>query len=185
MRKKHILLLLVAAVLLLAGCNQATNKGFYLYKSSPIGFRIEYPQSWTKQVDLDKKIAAFVTPQEGIGDRYRDNISITQESLGEQEFSEFFAAHYAALPGQFAGFTAESKEEVLVDNREAYKIVFSSSRTVKDDKGKESTAKLRVMQYVVKVEEKAYFITYIGEPEAYDYFMPFVNVMMETVSFKV
>ena len=96
MRKKHILLLLVAAVLLLAGCNQATNKGFYLYKSSPIGFRIEYPQSWTKQVDLDKKIAAFVTPQEGIGDRYRDNISITQETLGEQEFSEFFAAHYAA-----------------------------------------------------------------------------------------
>lgn len=183
--KKTIVLLLLVLVLLLSGCNQATNKGFYLYKSSPIGFRMEYPQSWTKQVDLDKKIAAFVTPQEGLGDKYRDNISVSFETVEEQEFSEFFASYYGSLPTTFAGFTEESKEEVLLDNREAYKIVFSSTRTTKDDKGKETTAKLRIMQYVVKVDSRVYFITYIAEPEAYKYFMPFVTTMMETISFKV
>ena len=50
---------------------------------------------------------------------------------------------------------------------------------------KETTVKLRILQYVVKVEKRVYFVTFIGQPDSYDYFLPFVNTMMETISFKV
>ena len=185
MKKRHMFAALLLGVLLLAGCNQATNKGFYLYKSSPIGFRIEYPELWTKQVDLDKKIAAFITPKEGYGDAYRDNITVSFETLEEREFADFFSEYYASLPATFAGFTEESKEEVLLDNKEAYKIVFSSTQTTEDEDGNESTAKLRILQYVVKVEKKVYFVTFIAQPDSYDYFLPFINTMLETLSFTV
>lgn len=184
MKKRMIAAVLALCVLLCSGCNRAMNKGFYLYKSSPIGFRMEYPETWTKQVDLDKKIAAFVTPQEGIGDQYRENITVSFEE-SEEEFADFFAKYYGSLPSTFAGFTEESKEEVLLDNREAYKIVFSSSQTTKGEDKKETTVKLRILQYVVKVEKRVYFVTFIGQPDSYDYFLPFVNTMMETISFKV
>ncbi len=185
MKKRYFCALLLVCALLLGGCNQATNKGFYLYKSSPIGFRMEYPEKWTKQVDVDKKIAAFVAPQEGIGDQYRENLTVSCEELGDMEFAEFFGQYYGSLPTQFAGFTEESREEVLLDEREAYKIVFSSSQTSKDKSGKETTAKLRILQYVVKVESKVYFVTFIGQPDSYEYFLPFVETMLETISFTV
>ncbi len=185
MKKRILALLLAVGLLLMAGCNQASNKGFYLYRSSPIGFRMEYPQTWTKQVDLEKKIAAFVTPQEGFGDGYRDNLSISYEALGDKSFEEFFTAYYGSLPASFAGFTEESKEEVLLDDREAYKIIFSSSQTKKDDSGKETTAKLRIQQYIVSVDKNVYFITFIAQPDAYDYFLPYVNTMLDTLSFNV
>ena len=64
MKKRSILCLLLIAVLALcAGCNAATQTGFLLYKSSPLGFRIEYPDSWSKEGNLDKNSAPFFTPQ--------------------------------------------------------------------------------------------------------------------------
>lgn len=186
MKKRSMLALVLALCLVFAcGCNQATHEGFYLYKSSPIGFRIEYPEKWTKQVDLDEKIAAFVTPQEGFGDAYRDNLTVSYEERGEQEFDAFFEEYFASLPATFAGFTEESREEVLLDNREGYKIVFSSSQTETAEDGTETTSKLRVLQYVVSVEERVYFVTFIAQPDAYEYFTPFINTMIETISFTV
>lgn len=181
MKRRNILALLVLILLLCSGCAKAGNKGFYLYRSSPLGFRVEYPSSWTKQVDLTEKCAAFITPMEGYGDTYRDNLAVSYESLGEYTFEDFFDQYYASLPSVFAGFTEIEKSEVLLDGKDAYKIVFSSEST--DDQGQE--VKLKILQYIALDEQNVYFVTYSAAPSSYDYFLSFVNTMMETFSFSV
>ena len=181
MKKKHIICLLLALVLLLCvGCESATHTGFVLYKSSPLGFRIEYPDSWSKEVNLDKNSAAFFTPQEGFGDAYRENLAVSYEALGEMSFEELFAQYHASLPTVFPGFAQEEKSEVLIDEKPAYKIVFSS-----ETKSEKESASLKILQYVVHNEDRVYFITYSADPGNFDYFEPFVNTMMETFTFDV
>ena len=181
MKRKSILTLFIIVLLLCSGCAKASNKGFYLYRSSPLGFRVEYPSSWTKQVDLEAKCAAFITPMEGYGDAYRDNLAVSYEGLGEYTFEEFFDKYYASLPSVFAGFTEIEKSEVLLDGKDAYKIVFSSEST--NEEGQE--VKLKIMQYIALDDERVYFVTYSAAPSSYDYFLSFVNTMMETFSFSV
>ena len=181
MKKRSILCLLLIAVLALcAGCNAATHTGFLLYKSSPLGFRIEYPDSWSKEVNLDKNSAAFFTPQEGFGDVYRENLAISYEELGEMSFEELFKQYHTSLPSVFPGYNEEEKSEVLIDEKPAYKLVFSSeAKTEKEE------VSLKILQYVVQDEDRVYFITYSADPGNFDYFEPFVNTMMETFTFNV
>ena len=184
MKKRSLLaLMLLLCLVFTCGCNRATHEGFYLYKSSPIGFRIEYPEKWTKQVDLEQKIAAFVTPQEGFGDAYRDNLTVSFEERGEMEFDAFLEEYYASLPATFAGFTEQSRQEVLLDNKEGYKILFTSSQTEKKEDGKESTSQLKILQYVMDVDQRVYFVTFIAQPDAYEYFTPYIETMIETIRF--
>jgi len=181
MKRKHwIAILLIAVLLVCSSCATAANKGFYLYRSSPLGFRMEYPETWTKQVDIKTNSAAFVTPQEGFGDKYRDNLAISFEEMSEESFAEFFKKYYTSLPAVFPGFTEVEKSEVLLDEREAYRIIFTSQS---EDETVE--AELKIMQYVVLCDERVYFITYSAYPASYDYFLPFVNTMLETFTFKV
>lgn len=179
-RKQIVCLLLIAVLLLCAGCESATHTGFVLYKSSPLGLRIEYPDAWSKEVNLDKHSVAFFTPQEGFGDTYRENVAISYEELGEDDFEQIFDKYYASLPSVFVGFTEHEKSEVLVDEKPAYKILF----TAENEKEEDSTG-LKMLQYVVHSGERIYFITYSAAPGNYDYFEPFVNTMMETFSFNV
>lgn len=183
MKCKKLILSVIAVLLMLslAGCNGAMNKGFYLYRSSPLGIRIEYPQSWTKQVDLDQKVVAFVTPSEGFGDGYRDNVTVSTREIGEDEdFAAYFAKYYASLPATFPAFTEVEKSDVFVNDKEAYKILFTSSTKTKDDKGKEKDVELKILQYIVREKGNVYFVTYIAQPNSYDYFLPYVNTMLDT-----
>lgn len=181
MKKRRIVCLLLIAVLILcAGCNRATHTGFVLYKSSPLGFRIEYPDSWSKQVDLKSHSVAFFSPQEGFGDDYRENLAISYEELGDNAFVDLFDKYYASLPSVFAGFTEVEKSEILIDGQPAYKLVFSSKKETKEE-----SASLKLLQYVVQNGERVYFITYSATPGNYDYFEPFIVTMMETFTFKV
>lgn len=181
MKKRSIIcLILIAVMLLCAGCESATHTGFVLYKSSPLGFRIEYPDTWSKEVNLDKNSAAFFTPQEGFGDTYRENLAISYEELGEMSFEEMFKSYHASLPSVFPGYSEEEKSEVLIDEQPAYKLLFSS-----ETKTEEESAALRILQYVVQDEDRVYFITYSADPGNFDYFEPFINTMMETFTFDV
>lgn len=181
MKKKHIICMLLIVVLLVcAGCDAATHTGFLLYKSSPLGFRIEYPDSWSKEVNLDKNSAAFFTPQEGFGDAYRENLAITYEQLGESSFEQLFAQYHTSLPSVFPGYTQQEKSEVLIDQQPAYKLLFTS-----EAKNDEESIALKILQYIVCNEDRVYFITYSADPGNFDYFEPFVNTMLETFTFNV
>ena len=179
-KRNSVALLLIFVLVLCCGCAGATNKGFYLYRSSPLGFRVEYPETWTKQVDTEQHSAAFFTPMEGFGDVYRESFAVSYEELGEQEFEEFFAQYYGSFPAVFPGYSEEEKSEVLIDDKEAYKIVFKSSSTEEDEE-----AELKILQYIIRYEDRVYFITYSAHPSSYDYFLPFVNTMLETFTFSV
>lgn len=184
MKIKRVLwtILLLGMILSLVGCNRASNDGFYLYKSSPLGFSMEYPMTWTKEIDAQNHIAAFVTPTEGFGDTYRDNVTVSYQEPEQENFDTFFDLYYSSLPATFPGFTEVSREDVFVDDKEAVKIVFTSSSTEKDEESGETTQiSLKILQYAVKNGDRVYFITYIATPNAYDYFEPFVNTMIQTL----
>ncbi len=178
--KKYIAILLILATLLCSGCTKkATHEGYLLFTSSPIGARIEYPEKWTKQVAEDKKSVAFVTPKEGNGDFYRENLSIMYESLGENTFEEFYAKHRNQLVQSIAGYSETENSEVFLDNKKAYRLVYSGHA---EEDGKE-TANLRFLQYLVESGDRVYFVTYIGYPDSYDYFYPSIKIMLETLQF--
>lgn len=183
--KKLSALCIFGVLFLTAGCAKASNPGFYLYKSSPIGFQIEYPDAWSKEVDNSDKVVAFLTPTEGFGDVYRDNVTISRAELGEESFDKYYENYYASLPSTFAGFTEKEKADVLVGEKEARRITFTSTTETTDDNEEKNTVSLQIKQYIVHADTYVFFITYIAAPGSFDYFEPFFNTMLETVKFTV
>ncbi len=186
MKKKTVslLALILTAALTLSGCGKAVNPGFYLFRSSPIGMQIEYPDIWAKQVENSEKVVAFLTPTEGYGDVYRDNVTVSFREIDDGTFDEFITGYRESLPSVFVGYTEEDVTDVLVDNRQTTRITFQSTNTEKDENGKETTLTLKLTQYLVNDGDRVYILSFIAAPGSYDYFLPFFNTMVETFKIK-
>ncbi len=175
----------LAVVLLLSGCTKAENDGFSVFKSSPMNCRLEYPSTWTMQVNNDTKTAAFVTPQEGYSDTYRDNVTVTVSDLGTaDDFSNYTKLYEESLPSTLKGFTLTASEEIFLDGKDAVRLTYKSQTTEKDKDGKEQTTELKFLQCIAYANDKVYTFTFMAEPSSYDYFLPYVETMISTLRFK-
>lgn len=183
-RKITCIITLIVCLAALAGCNKAVNPGFYLFRSSPIGIQIEYPDLWAKQTENNEKIVAFLTPTEGYGDVYRDNVTVSFQEIENGSYDKFIEGYRESLPSVFVGYTEEETADVLVDDRQTMCITFQSTGTEKDENGKETTLTLRIKQYLVNDGDRVYILSFIAAPNSYDYFLPFFNTMVDTFHIK-
>ena len=65
MKKKIIALFLIVLLVLACSCQKATLEDYKLFRSTPLGISVEYPDYWEKTQDNKNGIVAFVTPTEG------------------------------------------------------------------------------------------------------------------------
>ena len=175
MKKIIAFLLSILLLLGLAGCQKATNEGYKLFRSTPLGFSIEYPDFWQKNSDNKEGIAVFVTPTEGYSDQHSESLSV-QRFTPDMAYTDYIRGYVADLESSVANYKLVSEKETTLAGKKAYQIVYEST----SEDGKNA---LRFMQTFAEHKEKIYVLTYIGEFESDTYFLKDVETMIATFRF--
>ncbi len=175
--KRRILafILLIGMLAGLASCQKATTEGYKLFRSTPLGFSIEYPDFWNKNSDNKEGIAVFVTPAEGYSDQHSESLSV-QRFTPDMAYTDYVRGYVSDLESSVENYKLVSEKETTLAGQKAYQIVYESSTA----DGKNA---LRFMQTFAEYKEKIYVLTYIGEFESYTYFLKDIETMIETFKF--
>ena len=175
--KKQILfaLTLIITIALTCSCsmNRAKNEGYKLYRSSPVGVQIEYPDFWEVKDSKKERSVAFVTPSVGIADNYRDNVTVCSYDLSKDElaFDNYVRDYISELPKTINGYNLVSEGEYAVSEYEAYRIVYE---------GETKDGTLRIAHTFIKNKDVVFVFSFIAEPNDYDYFFQNAEVMLST-----
>lgn len=167
--------MILAVVLSLFGCSarHASNEGYLLYRSSPVGVEIEYPDFWEMTDDKAERAVAFAAPNEGFADKFRENVTILCKEIGEQDlaFDNYVINYSKKLPTDINEYNKISEEETTVGQCRAYKIVYE---------GKTTDGKLRIQHNFIQSGKYIYIYTFMAEPSSYDYYCQNSDVMLST-----
>lgn len=165
------------SLILFCSCaaQRAKNAGYTVYRSSPVGVEIEYPDFWEMAENKNDKTVAFAAPSEGYSDNYRDNVSICSYELNkddEMAFDNFVTQYIDKLPSTIAGYNLVSEGNYPIsDYPDSYRIVYEG------DTGEGS---LRLQQTFIKSGNYVYIYSFIAEPKSYDYFNANSEIMLTT-----
>lgn len=175
--KRYItcVLAVISALVLLCSCSgrKAKNEGYRLYRSSPVGLEIEYPDFWEVSDDKEDRTVCFVTPNVGYADDYRDNVSIVVEETGSEDmaFDKYVTDYINALPSAINNFNKITENELEVAGLESYRIVYEGTAEDGD---------LRLEQIFIKSGNYTFVYSLIAEPDSFDYFAKNSEVMLST-----
>lgn len=175
-KRLFLVVLLLLSVILCVSCTgrKAKNEGYKLYRSSPVGIEIEYPDFWEVAEDKAEKTVAFATPSEGYGDTYRDNVTVCAYKLTENHdmaFDNYVTKYIESLPATISGYNLVSEGEYPVGDYDAYRVVYE---------GDTDDGALRLSQTFIKSGSYVYIYSFIAEPKSYDYFNANSEVMIST-----
>lgn len=176
MKKRVFSVVLIFLTVFLSGCEKATVEGFSLYRSTPLGFSMEYPSFWEKTADVKEGIAAFVTPQEGFGDEYRENVSVQRFTPETPSLEDYSKKYLENLEGTLKNYKLVSEEDTELAGEPAYKIVYESQ----DD---DETASMRFLQIFALHGGNIYVLSYMADFNGYAYFLSFAEKMIATFRF--
>ena len=175
MKKTINIALICVLCLMLFGCSarKATNKGYALYRSSPVGVEIEYPDFWEVVDDKNERTVAFATPNEGFADTYRDNVTIVCEEIGEEDlaFDAYVTDYIKQLPSAISGYNKLSENELTVGQCRAYRVMYE---------GKTNEGDLRLQQTFIQSGKYMFIYSFIAEPASYEYFSQNSDIMLST-----
>lgn len=184
--KKRILALMLAAVLVLGtGCHKATLEDYKLFRSTPLGFSVEYPDFWNKSADNSEGIAVFATPAEGYSDEYNDSFSVQRFVLdmeGETAYNDYVKGYVANLESTLKNYKLVSENDTTLGGQPAYQIVYESTSDPDAETG-EVDSELRFMQIFTEYDGHVYVASYIAEFNSYSYFLTYVEKMISTFKF--
>lgn len=179
MVKKRIpALLMIILLLLCTGCHKPTLKDYKLFRSSPLGFSIEYPDFWNKASDNSENTAVFASPAEGYSDTTLDNLAVQRFVLdmeGEDAYNRFLKGYVENLNQIRKKFKIVSETDTTLAGKDAYQIVYEC---VTDD-----DRELRQMQIFTQHKGYVYVLTYTAEFSSYSYFLTYVEKMISTFKF--
>ncbi len=182
---KRLIAVLSLLVLLfsLAGCNgdyevtDGSQEDYKLFRSTPLGFAMEFPDFWTHAVDKDSEMVSFITPAEGYSDEYIDNVTVVRLE-GKESFDEFAKKHRTQLEQELLNYKLVSEKNYEIGGEDGYQIVYESST------GKEENAtQMRFLQIITKKGDHIYMVSYIADFSSYSYFLTYFNKMIETFEF--
>ncbi len=179
MKKRIVAILLVLVLLMAGGCQKATLEGYKLFRSTPMGFSMEYPDFWQKSSDVKKGIAVFVSPTEGYSDEYAENLSVQEfvpDIAGEDLLNTYVKGYVANLESTVKNYKLVSELDTTLDGQTAYQIVYE---TQSDDE----TDQMRLLQIFTLYDGKIYVLTYAAEFSGYSYFLTYVEKMISTFKF--
>ncbi len=185
MKKRILAILLIAVLLLCSGCHKATLEDYKLFRSTPLGFSMEYPNFWTKSADNAEGLVVFLTPAEGYSDDYNESVSVRRFKLdieGENAYNDYVNGYVADLEKTLKNYKLVSERETTLGGLPAYQIVYESTSGDQSE-SKSNTAELRFMQIFVQKEEHIYVVSYMAEFSSYSYFLTYAEKMISTFKF--
>ncbi|MBQ8605365.1 MAG: hypothetical protein IJ408_01390 [Clostridia bacterium] len=176
MKKMLSLIAVLSLAVLLFGCSapKASNEGYKLYRSSPVGVEIEYPDFWEKVDNKTERSVAFAAPNEGYADKFRDNVTIISEEIGDDPlaFDNYVLGYIKQLPSTINKYSKISEQETTVGENRAYNVVYE---------GDTESNELRLSQTFIQSGKYVYIFTFMAEPSSYEYFLKNADVMLSTL----
>ena len=183
MKKRVLAILLVCILILSTGCHKATLENYKLFRSTPLGFSMEYPSFWSKSADNANGLAVFLTPAEGYSDDYNESVSVRRFALdmeGEDAYNNYVRGYVGKLETTLKNYKLVSETDVTLGGQPAYQIVYEST-DAKD--GSTTTSEMRFLQIFTQKGKFVYVVTYMAEFSSYSYFLKNAEEMISTFQF--
>ncbi len=183
MKKRIFALILVALLMLGTGCHKATLENYKLFRSTPLGFSMEYPSFWSKSADNANGVAVFLTPTEGYSDDYNESVSVQRFKLdmeGENAYTNYVKGYVSNLESTLKNYKLVSETDITFGGQPAYQIVYESTDA---KEGSSTTSEMRFLQIFTQRGEEVYVLTYMAEFSSYTYFLTNVEAMITTFQF--
>jgi len=182
-KKLTAILSILLLLFCLAGCSgdyevtDGSQENYKLFRSTPLGFSMEFPEYWNHAVDKDSEMVSFITPAEGYSDEYIDNVTVVRLA-GQDSFDEFAKTHRTQLEKELLNYKLVSEKNCEIGGEDGYQIVYESS-----DGKEENPTQMRFLQIITKKGDYIYMISYIADFSSYSYFLTHFNKMIETFEF--
>ncbi|PSB07646.1 hypothetical protein C7B62_19270 [Pleurocapsa sp. CCALA 161] len=144
-----------------------------LYENYDLGFRVDYPQSWSKQNrdDFLARGAVFFSPLENDTDQFKEQISVLVEDLSRDlSLSEYTKQSLAEIK-QLSDPNIGAAQVVAMGANEGRQIIYQ---------GEENGNPVQRMQTWSVNNNRAYVITYTALPESFNDYLPTVEEMIES-----
>jgi eukaryotic-like serine/threonine-protein kinase len=144
-----------------------------LYENYSLGFRVDYPQDWSKQNrdDFLATGAVFFSPLENDADRFKEQISVLVENLPQDiPLSEYTKVSLSEIK-QLSDPNIGEAQVVAMGANEGRQIIYQ---------GEENGISVQRMQTWSVKGNRAYVITYTALPESFNDYLPTVEKMIQS-----
>ena len=150
---------------------------FQPYENQGAGFKIEYPRDWTREENQNGAAVIFYSPLDNKLDYFRDNVNIVVQDLQKpMTLSEYSDLAIKQMEGVFTtNFQVTESVVATLSGRPAHKLVFT---------GKGPDTELKYYIVWTLDETKAYQVTYLAFPSAYEKYLPKVEKMISSFRLK-
>jgi eukaryotic-like serine/threonine-protein kinase len=144
-----------------------------LYENYSLGFRVDYPQNWSKQNrdDFLATGAVFFSPLENNADQFKEQVSVLVENLSKDlPLSEYTKLSLSEIK-QLSDPNIGEAQVVTMGANEGRQIIYQ---------GEENGSPVQRMQTWSVNGNRAYVITYTALPESFNDYLPTVEKMIES-----
>ena len=138
------------------------------YENSTQGFRVDYPEEWSRQNrdDFFATGVVFFSPLADENDRFKERVSILVENLSNEMTLEEYTQQSLDEIKQLSDPALAPAKEIALGANEGRQVVY---------RGEENGATVRRMQTWTVTGDRAYIITYTALPESYEEYLPLVE----------
>ena len=146
---------------------------FFLYENPNHGFRVEYPEAWSKQSrdDFFATGITFFSPLEGDSDDFKEQVSVLVENLPSDVDLERYTEDSIAEVKKLSDPNVAEAKKVNLGKSEGRQIIYA---------GEVGGNIVQRMQTWSIEDNRAYIVTYTAKPDSYDNYLPTVEKMMES-----
>lgn len=144
-----------------------------LYENDNLGFRVDYPQSWSKQNrdDFLARGAVFFSPLENDADQFKEQVSVLVDDLPRDlSLSEYTKQSLVEIK-QLSDPNIGAAQVVAMGANEGRQIIYQ---------GEENGNRVQRMQTWLVNGNRAYVITYTALPESFNDYLPTVEKIIES-----
>ena len=144
-----------------------------LYENINQGFKVDYPEAWSKQNrdDFFATGVVFFAPLENDGDKFEERVSVLIENLpGDLSLAQYTAQSITEIK-KLSDPDVGEPQIISLGAKEGRQIVYNS---------KENGKPVQRMQTWSVENGQAYVITYTAKPDSYDAYLPIVEKMIES-----
>jgi eukaryotic-like serine/threonine-protein kinase len=144
-----------------------------LYANYNQGFRVDYPQNWSKENrdDFWATGVVFSSPLENDADQFKEQVSVLVEDLPQNLALAEYTEQSLAEIKQLSDPTIGQAQSITMGANEGRQIVYH---------GEENGNTVQRMQTWSVSENRAYVITYTAIPESYDDYLPTVEKIIKS-----
>jgi serine/threonine-protein kinase len=144
-----------------------------LYEDSSQGFKVGYPELWSKENrdDFFATGVIFFSPLENDQDTFKEQVSILVEVLPPDMSLAKYTDESITEIKKLSDPNVSKAQTINLGKQEAQQVVYS---------GEENGNPVRRMQTWSIKNNQAYVITYTAQPDSYESYLPTVEKMIES-----